>query len=133
MHRYHSEPWMRQRGNVSIFVLALIMLLMSSVMGQVAYIQLMAKRGQGYVPGLKKDEALVNGPLQLWGDGEPGAGEVLVGQEPGVFTWEEDVPDGVAVDRLTLRFPNHPHWPRLENLWISSGPDEVRIIAYHAP
>ncbi|MDJ0838354.1 MAG: hypothetical protein QNK37_17690 [Acidobacteriota bacterium] len=118
---------------MSVYVLGMVMLLMSSAMGQFNYIRLMSKRGQGYVPGLHKDQVLVNAPIRIGQEREPGSGDFVMEGESGRFTWLSDAAGGLEVHRLELEFIDHDHWPRPVQLRVAASSFEVVIQGYPYP
>jgi len=120
----------RARGNTSIGVLGLMVLLTSLTLGYCQHIQTLILRGRALPYASKKAHALGNALQEIRIDGHRERTETVIADQQCQVRWQYEHRDGVRLERVEAIFPEHPSWPVAVGFWVHIEGRDLLIHHY---
>ena len=126
----HSNFKTRERGQVSLFALVMMTILLNLAMAQFHFVNSSLKGQAAHWSAQRRDAFLLNGEAYLLHNGAPGAGELSFEGDGLLFQWRQAEQGPVLLHQLSYRSRNHVFWPETTVLWLETPTCKLMLRDY---
>ena len=120
----------RSRGNISLFALISITILLGMALSQSAYVTLIIKGNQATLFGLEKEHLILNSAQIVRTRGTPGERDLMEDGHILEYLWQQSRGSLIEADRILVDIDREPHWPQVVQFWVKTPRGTLRLTDY---
>lgn len=123
----------KQRGNISLFALITISVLIGSALSQTAFVTMLIKGNQAVWIGMEKDDLILNSAQRIIQSRDPGEGTLH--HQGHLLEYEHLESQGTyfRAQRILVDIDQEPYWPQIVFFQIETPNETLTLTDYWRP